>query len=63
MNNSIRVELLRLTSGERLLRLEHPPTGLCLEKRLNPAHPVVAQRDHWLRAFEALLEQEMVLTP
>jgi hypothetical protein len=59
MNTDIRIELLKLASGERLLRFEHSISGLCLEKRLDDKAPVAAQKAHWQRIFAALLEREL----
>ena len=39
----IQFDLIKLVSGERLLRLTEPQTGLSLEKKLNPADPVVRE--------------------
>lgn len=60
MNEEIRVELLRLVDGGRLLRLEHPPSGLSLEKRLDAALPVVTQTTRWRQVFASLLARELV---
>ena len=59
MNPQIRIELLKLANGQRLLRLEHPGSGLCLEKRLDEALPVLAQKQRWQRVFEGLVEREL----
>lgn len=59
MNPQIRIELLKLANGQRLLRLEHPGSGLCLEKRLDEGLPVLAQKQRWQRVFEALVEREL----
>ena len=61
MNEQIRVELLKLSGGERLLRLEHPSSGLCLEKRLDAGAPVVAQTAKWRTAFASLLARELLV--
>ncbi len=58
MSDQIRVELLKLASGERLLRLEHPLSGLCLEKRLDPRAPVAVQTARWREVFASLLARE-----
>ena len=59
MDEQTRVELLKLSSGERLLRLEHAASGLCLEKRLDASAPVVAQTAKWREVFAALLAREL----
>ena len=60
MNAEIKVELLKLASGERLLRLEHPDSGLCLEKKLEPEPSVVAQTARWKQVFTSLLSRELL---
>ena len=62
MDEEIRVEMLKLASGERLLRLEHPPSGLCLEKRLEAGAAVVAQTHRWRQVFASLLARELLAT-
>ena len=57
----IRVELLKLANGERLLRLEHPPSGLYLEKRLDASTPLVTQTTRWRKAFTSLLARELLV--
>ena len=59
MNPDIRIELLKLADGGRVLRLEHTASGLSLEKRLAPEALVVAQKEKWLRVFESLLAREL----
>ena len=61
MNEEIRVELLKPAGGGRVLRLEHPPSGLCLEKRLDGSLPVAVQAGRWRRAFAELLERELLV--
>ena len=56
----IRVELVRLADGGRLLRLSHPVIGLAMEKLLDVQAPVVAQKKHWMAVFAGLLAREMV---
>ena len=53
--NKIEVELIKLVSGERLLRLTEPRSGLSLEKKLDPKQPVVRQKKQLLSVFEAVL--------
>jgi len=40
----IETDLVKLTNGERVLRLTHPGSGLSLEKKLDPVQPIVLQR-------------------
>ena len=53
----IEMDLVKLASGERVLRLTHPGSGLSLEKKLDPVQPVVLQRDRLLTIFEAALSR------
>jgi hypothetical protein len=53
--NRIEFELVKLTGGGRLLRLTEPLSGLALEKKLNPADPVIRQKEKLLRIFETAL--------
>ena len=52
---TIQFDLIKLVSGERILRLTEPQSGLSLEKKLAPADAVARQRENLLRAFEAAL--------
>ncbi len=60
MNDGIDIKLLKLASGERILRFEHPISGLCLEKRLDAGSAVAAQKGRWLKSFAALLSRKLV---
>ena len=51
--DKIRFDLIKLVSGERLLRLTEPQSGLSLEKKLDPAQPIVQQKERLLGVFEA----------
>jgi hypothetical protein len=51
----IQIELIKFGSGERILRLTEPTSGLSLERKLAPADAVVRQKEQLLRAFEAAL--------
>ena len=59
MKRYIEMLLLKLADGARILRLSDPQSGLCLEKRLDPAQSVVRQRERWARVFAAMLEREL----
>lgn len=50
---NIRVELVKLASGERLLRLEHPRLRFAVEKTLDSKESVAAQKARLVSAFEA----------
>lgn len=53
--DKIQIELIKLVSGERLLRLTEPHSGLSLEKKLDAKLPVVRQKQQLLKVFEAAL--------
>jgi hypothetical protein len=59
MKRNVELILLKLADGGRLLRLSEQASGLCLEKRLNPAEPVAEQKQRWNRAFHAMLDREL----
>jgi hypothetical protein len=54
-HDKIEVELIKLVSGERLLRLTERRSGLSLERRLDPNQPVIRQKKQLLTGFEAAL--------
>jgi len=60
--DKIQVDLIKLVSGERLLRLTYLPSGLVLEKTLDPQQAVVSQQERLFGVFEAALAQAE-LTP
>jgi hypothetical protein len=53
------VDLIKLASGERLLRLSEATSGLSPEKRSHPPLPVVRHKERLMRAFEAALAGEL----
>ena len=56
--STIQIDLIKLVSGERLLRLTEPQSGLALEKKLDAKQPVVRQKERLLGVFEAALARE-----
>lgn len=60
--NKIQVDLIKLVTGERLMRLTYLPLGLVLEKKLDPKQAVVRQKKRLFGVFEAALAQAE-LTP
>lgn len=60
MSLEIHIELLKLVNGERMLRFEHRPSGLSLEKRLDANAPVAVQKERWSRSFATLLARELI---
>ncbi|MBI4028141.1 MAG: hypothetical protein HY360_24365 [Verrucomicrobia bacterium] len=57
----IQVDLIKLASGERLLRLSEPTSGLCLEKKMDPRQPVVRQKERLMKTFAAALSRELTV--
>ena len=55
--NKIQVDLIKLVSGERLMRLTYSPLGLVLEKKLDPHQAVLRQKERLFGVFEAALAQ------
>ena len=62
IDKEIHVELIKLANGDRVLRLGEATTGLCLEKKIDPRQPVVRQKAHLLKVFEAALAHELTTT-
>jgi hypothetical protein len=59
MKRNIEMLLLKLADGARILRFIEPESGLCLEKRLDPAQPVARQKERWQHVFATMLEREL----
>jgi hypothetical protein len=53
--DQIEVDLIKLSGGERLLRLSYPPLGLVLEKKLDANEAVARQKARLFGIFEAAL--------
>jgi len=51
----IRIDLIKLVSGERLFRLTESQSGLSLAKKLDPQKPVASQKEQLLGVFDAAL--------
>jgi len=60
--DKIQFDLIKLGSGERILRLTEPQSGLSLEKKLAPADAVVRQKERLLQVFDAALARAELLT-
>jgi hypothetical protein len=58
MNTDIRIQLLTLVHGERLIRLENDATGLSVERKVHPEKPLVAEKAKLMHLFEAMLQSE-----
>jgi hypothetical protein len=61
MNDNIQIQLITLTTGGRLLRLEDPATGLSVERKLDPAKPLVSQKAKLTALFEKMLQSELAV--
>lgn len=59
MNTNIRIQLLTLVHGERLIRLEDDVTGLSVERKVRPEKPLVAQKANLMELFEAMIHSEL----
>ena len=53
----IQMELIKLKTGERLLRLTDSQSGLSLERKLDEVKPVAEQKENLLSIFEAALSR------
>lgn len=53
--NQIQIDLIKLTDGNRLLRLTDPTSGMSLECKIDMAKPVHNQKERLLTVFEAAL--------
>jgi Flp pilus assembly protein TadB len=54
---NIKIDLIKLKTGERLLRLTEGQSGLALEKKLDARQPVVREKERLMAAFKAALAQ------
>lgn len=59
--NKIQIDLIKLVSGERLLRLTEPQSGLSLEKKLDSQKPVAIQKEKLLGVFDAALARSELM--
>ena len=57
----IHIELIKLVSGERLMRLTEPESGLTIERKLDPRQAVVRQKERLLGVLEAALTKAELL--
>jgi len=60
--DKIQIDLIKLVSGERLLRLTEPHSGLALEKKLDPTKSVASQKQKLFGVFEAALNRNELAT-
>lgn len=54
-----RLELLTLADGTRLLRAEHTPSGLAIERRISPEVPLARQKEKCFRMLEQLIASDL----
>jgi hypothetical protein len=59
--DQIQVELIKLIDDQRLLRLSFAPTGLVLEKKLDPKQALLSQKEKLFAIFEAALAKAEVI--
>ena len=55
MNPNIRIQIVQLKDGRKLMRIEDDATGLSVGRNLSPERPLVAQKAKLARLFEAQL--------
>jgi hypothetical protein len=55
VNTTYQIQLLTLSTGGRVLRLEDEASGLSLERKLDPQQPLVAQKERIGLFFDAML--------
>ena len=60
--SKVQIDLLKLTSGDRILRLSDSRSGLALEKKLDAQQPVVRQKERLLGVFDAALARAEAIT-
>jgi hypothetical protein len=51
----IRIDSIKLATGDRLLRLTEPVSGFALERKLDERLPVIQQKEQLFQMFEAAL--------
>jgi hypothetical protein len=61
-SDKIQVDLVKLASGERLLRLTDKLSGMALEYTLEAHQSVARQSNRLRRVFEALLAQAQLIS-
>lgn len=60
--DGIQIELVKLASGERLLRVTEAASGLALERKVNRDTPVHDQKQQLLGVFQAALDRARLAT-
>jgi len=53
----LQIDLIKLVTGERLIRLTDPHSGLALEQKVDPGRPLVRQKERLLAVFAAALAE------
>jgi hypothetical protein len=59
MNTSFNIQLVTLSNGEKILRVEDPKSRLCLERRLYLEHPILPQKARLMELFYELTRMEL----
>jgi len=57
----LQIDLFRLVTGERLIRLTDPRSGLALEQKVDPSRPLARQKERLLAVFAAALAETEVV--
>lgn len=60
--DEIRIELVKLAAGDRLLRVSEPLSGLALERVLDATRPVYDQKQQLLDVFKTALKRAKLIT-
>jgi len=53
----LQIGLIRLATGERLIRLTDPRSGLTLEQKVDSGQPLARQKERLLAVFAAALAE------
>ena len=56
--SKLHIELVKLVTGERLMRLTETGSGLTIERKLDPHQAVVRQKERLLDVLEAALARD-----
>jgi hypothetical protein len=56
---SLQIEMVKLVDGTRVLRVTDAATATTLERRVDPAQPVVRQKEMVAHALRAVLDREL----
>lgn len=59
MKRSIKLLMLKLADGARVLRFYEPSSGSCLEERLQPDASVAQHKQRWEKVSVSRLDREV----